>query len=136
MLKGPEIPVVRIGNGTGAPVSLTAKLIRHVEAVLTPDITSIGTVEGYLEGLIIHGKRRFLIYDTLTGHQVTCYFGERVNWHQVYEAFGKRVAATGFIESRATGERVRLTVSRLHVFNDENVLPSHESVLGALKTAP
>jgi hypothetical protein len=37
--------------------------VEHVEAVLAPEVESIGTVEGNLEGLIIHGKRRFLIFD-------------------------------------------------------------------------
>ena len=101
LLADPETPTVRIGNGTGAGISLSSRLVAHVEAVLGPLVESIGTVEGKLEGLIIHGKNRFLIYDPLTGHQVVCYLGGRVEWEHVLKAFGKRVAATGFIRSRS-----------------------------------
>ncbi len=92
-------------------------------------------VEGNLEGLIIHGKRRFLIFDPLTQRQVTCYFTDRVDWESVLHAFGKRVAASGFVRSRRSGEKVSITVSRLHVFPPEEELPAIDSVLGTLKAA-
>src|SRR5262249_40589664 len=63
-LRTPETPTVRVGNGTKT-VSLSSRLIANVEAVLAPEIKSIGTVEGQLEGLITHGKNRFYIYDPL-----------------------------------------------------------------------
>jgi len=132
-LTGPGIPAVRVTNGTGEGLKLSHRLIEHVEAVLKPEFESIGTIEGKLEGLIIHGDRRFLIYDPLTGHQVTCYFGERVEWEVVLAAFGKRVAATGRIRSRTSGEKASIQVSRLHVFPAENTLPDADSVRGALR---
>ena len=86
-LTGPETPAVNVSNGTGDPIALSARLIGHVEAVLAPEIQSIGTVEGKLEGLIIHGKRRFLVYDPITERQVSCYFTPRVNWENVSAGF-------------------------------------------------
>ena len=134
-LKGPDIPAVKIANGTGDQLSLSARLLEHVEAVLAPEIKSIGTVEGQLEGLIIHGKRRFLIYDPLTSRQVTCYFTERVAWETVLQAFGKRVAASGFVHSRRSGEKVSVQVSRLYVFPPDSDLPRADSVRGVLRMA-
>lgn len=103
--------------------------------MLTPEVESIGTVEGSLEGLIIHGKRRFLIFDPLTGHRVTCYFTERVEWETVLKAFGKRVAVSGFLRSRRSGEKVSISATRLYEFPPDDELPRADAVRGALKLA-
>lgn len=100
-----------------------------------PEIQSIGTVEGQLEGLITHGKNRFYIYDPLTARQVICDFGERVKRDEVLRAYGKRVAATGKIRSRRSGERVSVEVNRLFVFPPDSELPSAADVRGILKAA-
>jgi hypothetical protein len=134
-LRSPEIPAVKVGNGKGDTVSLSSRLIEHVDAVLAPEVESIGTVEGTVEGLIIHGKRRFYLYDPLTAKQIVCYFTPRVEWETVYRAFGKRVAVTGVIRSRISGEKVSLTANRLYVFPSEEELPAPEDVLGAVKRA-
>jgi len=133
LLADPETPRVKVSNGAGAAVALSSRLVAHVEAVLAPELTSIGTVEGKLEGLITHGKNRFLIFDPITGRQVICYFGGRVEWEAVLKAFGKRVAATGFIHSRRSGEKVSIQVSRLHVFPADEELPSAREMRGILK---
>ena len=51
------------------------------------------------------------------------------------KAFGKRVAATGFIHSRRSGEKVSIQVSRLYVFPPDEELPSSRDMLGILKIA-
>lgn len=109
--------------------------LEGVEAVLAPEIESIGTVEGNLEGLIIHGKRRFLIFDPVAGRQVTCYFTERVEWETVLKAFGTRVAVSGFLRSRRSGEKVSIQATRLYVFPPDDELPRAETVRGAHKFA-
>jgi hypothetical protein len=133
-LVSPETPVVRIGNGTNS-IPLSSRLIANVEAVLAPEVKSIGTVEGKLEGLIIHGRSRFLVYDSLTGHQVTCFFSERIPYSDVIQAFGKRVAVTGVIRSRRSGERVDIQATRLYVMPLDEELPSAANVRGILRAA-
>jgi hypothetical protein len=135
-LTSPETPAVKISNGTADPIALSSRLIANVEAVLAPEVTSIGGVEGKLEGLIIHGKSRFLIFDPLTGRQVTCYFSERIPYDDVLRAFGRRVAVTGVIRSRRSGERVDIQATRLQVMQPDEELPSAADVLGILRAAP
>ena len=136
LLTDPETPTVKISNGTGVRISLSQRLVAHVEEVLTPEFTSIGTVEGRLEGLIIHGKARCLIYDPLTTRQVSCYFGGRIKWESVLRLFGKRVAATGVIKARRSGERVSIQATQLRPLQpDDEELPSVRDMLGILKTA-
>jgi hypothetical protein len=133
-MTSPETPVVKIGNGT-APIPLSARLIANVESVLAPELESIGTVEGRLQGLIIHGKTRFLLFDPLSDRQVICFISGAVEWQRVRDAIGKRVAATGRIQSRRSGEKVSMIVSRFVELPDDSELPSASDVFGILKTA-
>lgn len=129
-----QLPVVTIGNGS-KPIPLSSRLLANVEAVLAPDVSSIGTIEGKLEGLIVHGKKRFLVYDPLTGRQVTCYFADEIPYDDVLRAFGQRVAVTGRIRSNRSGERVDINAKRLFLMPRDQDLPTPEDVLGLLKTA-
>ena len=134
-LASPEIPSLQVSNGVGKPIPLSARMLAHVESVLAPEVHSIGTIEGELEGLIIHGNKRFLIYDQLTGHQVICHFGELVRWEGLRDAMGRRVAVTGGIRSRRSGERVSIRVASYYVFPREDELPTADDVRGLLRTA-
>jgi hypothetical protein len=133
-LTSAETPIIKVGNGT-APVPLSARMLANVEAVLAPEFTSFGTVEGNLEGLIIHGKSRFLVFDPLTGRRVTCYFAERIAYETVLQAFGKRVAVSGLIRLRRSGEKVDIQVNHLFVMPPDEELPTASDVLGILKAA-
>lgn len=134
-LTSPETPSVRVSNGDGSGITLSSRLVTNVEAVLAPELESIGTVEGRLEGLIIHGKSRFLIFDPITSRQVVCFIGGRVEWQQVRDALGKRVAATGRIQSRRSGEKVSIAATRFEVLLEDSELPSAADVLGILTAA-
>ena len=101
--------------------------------MLTPEVRSIGTIEGELEGLIIHGAKRFLLYDRLTGRQVICYFGDSVSWERLRDVFGKRMAVTSEIRSRRSGERASIDVSSYYVFPPEDELPSANEVRGLVR---
>lgn len=134
-LTGPETPSVKVSNGDGAGIPLSSRLVAHVEEILAPEFQSIGTVEGMLEGLITHGKNRFLIVDPLSGRQITCFFTDRISWKDVHAAYGQRVAATGTIRSRSDGAKVSIVATRFYVFPPENELPSAADVLGILRAA-
>ena len=132
-LVGPETPALRVGNGRGRPVALSSTVLANVEAVLTSEVHTIGTIEGELEGLIIHGAKRFLLYDGLTGRRVTCYFGDTMSWEGLRDVFGKRMAVTGGIRSRRSGERASINVSSYYVFPEESELPSADEVRGIVR---
>ena len=131
-LAGPEMPSLRVRNGRGQPVALSSTLLAHVEAVLIPEVRTIGTIEGVLEGLIIHGRKQFHLTDRLTGRKVTCYFGNAISWEGLRDLFGKRMAVTGAICSRRSGERASINVSSYYVFPREDELPSADEVRGLL----
>ena len=133
---GPETPALTVNSGgRDRPVALSSDVFAHVEAVLTPAFRTIGTIEGELEGLIIHGRKRFLLCDRLTGRRVTCYFSDEISWEEIKDLFGKRMAVTGEIHSRRSGERASINVSSYYVFPREEDLPSPEDVRGLIEAA-
>ena len=107
--------------------------LRSPQDVLSPEVRTIGTIEGELEGLIIHGAKRFFLYDRLTGRRVICYFGNTVSWERLRDLFGKRVAVTGEIRSRRSGDRASVDVSSYYVFPPEDDLPSALEVRGLIR---
>lgn len=98
-------------------------------------LASIGTIEGELEGSILHGRKRFLLHDRLTGRRVPCCFDDAVSWEEIKDLFGKRIAVTGEIRSRRSGERASINVSSVYVFPRKEDLPTPDEVRGLLGNA-
>ena len=99
----------------------------------SPEVRTIGTIEGELESLMIHGTSHVVLHDRSTGHQVICCFGNTVSCEALRNAFGKRAAVTGEIRSRRSGERASIDVSSYYVFPPEHELPSAHEVRGLLR---
>jgi hypothetical protein len=122
---------IRVGKGK-KQVQVTSRLSANVDELIGPKYTSLGTVEGSLEALTIHGKHEFSIYDSLTARRVRCNFGERVGLDEIKRGFGGRVAAYGTIHYRASGEPVSVDVASFDVFPAPDELPSADEVQGIL----
>ena len=122
---------LRMNNGhTG--VVVTRQLAANVDELIGARIQSYGTVEGWLEAITIHGRQQFTVYEPLDGHRVRCLFGQQIPLDDVVHAFGKRVAVSGSIRSRKTGERVEVLADELRVFPAESELISADAVTGIL----
>ena len=93
----------------------------------------MGTVEGTLEVFNVHGARRqFVIYDELTGQRIECHFGHRIALDQITAGAERRVAVTGEIRSRESGEIVSVIATDIEVFPPDDELPNAADVLGIL----
>lgn len=125
--------VRRVRIGGRRPTRVTAQLIANVDAILGETITSIGTIEGRLESINVHGTRVFVVYDSLTGERIPCYFGHRIDVAEVGQAVERRVAVQGEIKYRDNGEIVRVVAHDLSVFPREEELPSADQVRGILR---
>jgi len=75
--------------------------------------TSIGSVEGRLDMISLHGKPQFTIYSTLTDSAITCTFDKEEIFVDAREALGHRVNVSGLVLSNAKGEPLRVQVERL-----------------------
>lgn len=115
-----------------AEATVTTRTVADVEEVVGQTITAIGTIEGTLEAVTVHGDRVFYVYDPLTGHKTRCDFGYRIPAAQVGQAVEHRVAVTGEIRYRENGALVGIRVEEFRVLEDASELPNADDVLGIL----
>jgi len=122
---------VSLKNGTARPTPLNRKVAEHIDELIGPKITSVGTVVGRLEGLTIHGKKMLVVYEQLTGRRVECVFPV-VMLDKALAGFNKRISVYGTIHSRTTGEKISVDVEEMEIFPPDSELPTAEDVRGIL----
>lgn len=94
-----------VRNGT-AGVQMTRQLSVNAEKVLGTPKETLGTIEGRLEALNVHGTSRDFSVWPVGGKAVKCVFDDRLDLEtDVLPAIQKRVAARGRIKTRPNGER-------------------------------
>lgn len=130
-LRGRGVTKIQI-RALAAEATLTTRTVANVEEVVGRTITAIGTIEGTLEAVTVHGDRVFYVYDPLTGHKTRCDFGYRIPTADVGRAVEHRVAVTGEIRYRENGTLVGIRAEELHVLENEADLPTADQVLGIL----
>lgn len=74
-----------------APV--TSAVAQQIDRVLSQGET-IGSIEGQLDTISVHGRPFFTLYDAVTGRGVRCYFPQQRN-ADVIKALGQKVIAHG-----------------------------------------
>lgn len=121
---------IAVRNGTVGG-KLTKQLSVNAEKVLGSPQESLGTIEGRLEALSLHGSKDFSVWPP-GGTAIKCLFGSRLDLERdVLPAVNKRVAAHGRIKTRPNGERISVEVDELRVIGGEPV--SADDVRGILK---
>jgi len=125
---------VRIGNGHRT-VRLTKAMVAHVDQVTGDAPPRIGTVEGKLEAVNVHGRPTFAIWERATGQRVECVAGEGLTIEDLGAALGRRVAVRGRIRASKGGEKRKIDATDLHVFRSEHELPSADDVRGILRAS-
>lgn len=121
---------ITVSNGVSEPVEVSLRTVITVDGIFGPVEESYGTVEGTLEGVFTHGRRRFYVYDSLAGKQVRCTFDDRIPLTDVLKNFEKRVSVSGLIRSKAlTAERVSIQATEFSAFLPDKELPSLYQIL-------
>lgn len=127
-----DVRELSIRNGDRGAL-LDAAVEMHVKQFLQLSYSEIGSVEGTLEGVILHHDRYFNVYDFLTGKRVRCNFGHRIDLGTITEALERRVAVYGTVNVRSNGQPVTMTAEQLDIFPDERDLPNIGSVQGIIR---
>ena len=113
---------------------LSKETMANVDHLLGRPRDSLGSVEGTLESINIHGSRQFAVFDAVSGARAECYFGDRLELAALGAAIGRRVAVRGQITTRSDGTK-HVQVSSFRPFAHERELPSADDVRGILRTA-
>ncbi len=111
--------------------TFTPRTMANIDDVLGRTVSAIGTVEGRLEALNVHGDRVFYVWDPIKG-RVRCDFGYRIPSHEVGRAVELRVAVSGELHYRENGTLVDIRAEDLVLLEPPEGLPSADDVLGIL----
>lgn len=121
--------VVFSGHG-GISVAPTKQVTTNIDALIGPDeFDEYTTVEGRLETLSVHKRRRFSIYDTLHESRIACYFPKKM-LDDATGAFDKRIAVTGKARYNRKGFPFSIKVDSLCVLRDAAELPQMRDLEG------
>ena len=90
-------------------VHLTKCLAVHVDQLMGTTSVAVGSVEGTLEALSIHGGVEFAIYDAITDHRIRCKC-DREMLNQVMEYLGHRLSVIGEVRFNVQGEPTSIEV--------------------------
>lgn len=95
---------------------------------------SYGSIDGHIEGINLHDRKRFWVYDALTGRRVTCEFGDRIEIERIADALAKkrRVEVYGTVSYRTDDQIASMLADTLYVFPDASTLPTADDVRGIL----
>jgi len=92
---------------------------------------AIGSVEGTIETLSIHGKPKCIIYQSRTLKAVTCSFVREAWFEKIKDVMGKRVIVSGSIHYNAKGEPQRVQLENIRPVRDRAELPTIEELGGS-----
>lgn len=112
-------------------VTVTETFVRNIDRILGGSLVEVGTIEGRLRMISDTGGLHVGVWEALSERFVRCNIPPNLI-DAVMAAFRKRVAVSGRIRYRATGEPVSIDVERFDVFPDAKDLPTADSVFGIL----
>lgn len=125
---GPTAKSITLTSGR-SKVALTSAFKRRFERFLGPDLVTLGTVQGTLEGLDLHHKHRCVVYPVLGPTKVRVDFPERLKL-DVLRAVERRVRFAGQIAYKSFSPfPYRMHADALEVLPEDHELPT----LGQLK---
>jgi hypothetical protein len=110
-------------------VDATENAQKSIRELLPVDQFALGSVEGTLETISIHGQTRFVVYHALTRKAVTCRFHGDEDLTAVLHAIGERVIASGRVQFNQRGEPMRVTTEDLRVL-DATAFPTVAELAG------
>jgi len=120
---------IQLSAVNGAPdatprvVQVTQRIVAAIEDAVGGRYSALGSVEGRLEGIDIHGRPRFDVYEPVHGDKVRCFFADAKVFEQAKLALGARVLVIGEVITNRRGHPVSVTVSRIEVMRKREELP-------------
>jgi len=111
-------------------VRLTRQLEDNIESLLGEDVTSVGSMEGFLELVNVHKQNHFYIYPTITSQKITCIFQTEM-LEKVGGALKRYVSVYGVLRyKRDDLFPYKIDVDSMEIYPPESELPSLASLRG------
>jgi hypothetical protein len=127
---GKAVSTIQIRR-SNSRVTLNQKVLINVDRILGGTLAEVGTIEGKMEMISARGGLHVGVWDALTDKPVRCNIPPILS-DRIIKAFKKRVAVSGTIRYRPTGEAISIDVEDIEVFPEPDKLPTAEAVYGIL----
>jgi hypothetical protein len=112
-------------NGTFKPLKAS------IDKILGTDITSAGSLTGFLEAVNVHKENKFFIYPPVGPKKVECVFKHDELFEKVREGIEKYVNVVGTLFYKSKGlHPYKIRVEKIEIYPPENKLPSLMSLRG------
>lgn len=111
---------------------ITSAIRTATRAAIQAGFSEEGTVEGQLSILSDRKGVHFVIYEPVWDRPVRCTVPDAL-LETMMSLWRKRIAAHGMVHYRPDGLPARIEAEEIDPFPDDNELPSHDDVLGALR---
>ncbi|MBL8236832.1 MAG: hypothetical protein JNM66_05405 [Bryobacterales bacterium] len=112
-------------------VDVSERSSKTIDELLPVKTEAVGSVEGRLEAISIHGSKKFVIYHSVSNKAVNCLFDQQRIMDKVLLTLGGRVVVFGEVFSNAKGEPVRVAVSDFDLIDVAGRLPSVSEIAGS-----
>ncbi len=115
-------------------VEVSARASANIDQFMRIQQRSIGSVEGRLETISVHGRKpRFIVYHDITRKAITCRF-EGMDWlERAKDALGSRVNVLGEVYYNIKGEPLRVEPQELRTLRRKEELPTTSELGGSDK---
>jgi hypothetical protein len=108
--------------GDEAPLVLSQRIAASADILLPKEHVEIGSLEGRLEMLSVHGRTQFAIWDVITDARVECNFPASM-LEQTQECFNRRVLVSGEVRYSRNGLPRTIKVDQIRPLRDQRDLP-------------
>ena len=115
-------------NATQQSVSISPRIVEHVDKVIGTSSVAIGAVEGVLETLTIHGGATFAIYDVIASRRIEC-ICNRETLDDLLLHLEKRLLVKGEVRFNIGGEPTSVKVESFRLLEGED-LPQAKDLRG------
>jgi hypothetical protein len=116
----PPMPIVTITQQTAA----------HIDKMVGAGYTALGSVEGRLEAISVHGKPSFGVYDFIEGRRINCEFSPGM-LKQVKDALGGRVLVSGRVRFNESDKPTSVReIQEFIVLRSRDDLPQPRDIVG------
>ncbi len=117
-------------DGQGEAV-ISPRAYQNIGPLIPPRRRSVGSVEGRIETISLHGRPRFIVYHGRTKKAVTCKFNPEQWLARVKDVLGARVSVSGVVHSNAKGEPLRVEPREIRTLGRRKELPSTAELSGS-----
>lgn len=122
--------IARIALGSGQQeIHVSQHIAANVDTLIGVRYEDVGAVEGRLEGINVHDRYLFTVYDSVSGRGIRCSFSDEL-LDEVVAALRHRVTVHGMVRTDAQGEPISVRVERIERMRLRTELPAITELRG------